>query len=53
MRGAGAHADAVRIRPGLKSEFVLIGKKWGRPIVCNDEVATAKEVEINDPEERA
>jgi chaperonin GroEL len=29
----------------------LIGKKWGRPIVCNDGVTIAKEVEMKDPEE--
>ena len=29
----------------------LIGKKWGRPIVCNDGVTIAKELEIEDAEE--
>ena len=51
MRGAAALADAVRVTLGPKSKCVLIGKKWGRPIVCNDGVTIAKEVEIKDAEE--
>ena len=38
VRGAAALADAVRVTLGPKSKCVLIGKKWGRPIVCNDGV---------------
>jgi chaperonin GroEL len=30
---------------------VLIERKWGSPIVCNDGVTIAKEVELKDPEE--
>ena len=51
VRGAGALADAVRVTLGPKSKCVLIGKKWGRPIVCNDGVTIAKEVDIKDAEE--
>jgi chaperonin GroEL len=51
MRGAAALADAVRVTLGPKSKCVLIGKKWGRPIVCNDGVTIAKEIEIKDAEE--
>jgi chaperonin GroEL len=51
IRGAGALADAVRVTLGPKSKCVLIGKKWGKPLVCNDGVTIAKEVEIKDPEE--
>ena len=51
VRGAGALADAVRVTLGPKSKCVLIGKKWGRPIVCNDGVTIAKEVQIKDAEE--
>jgi len=51
VRGAGALADAVRVTLGPKSKCVLIGKKWGRPIVCNDGVTIAKEVVIKDAEE--
>ena len=51
VRGAAALADAVRVTLGPKSKCVLIGKKWGRPIVCNDGVTIAKEIELKDAEE--
>ena len=51
LRGATALADAVRITLGPKSKCVLIQKKWGRPVVCNDGITIAKEVELTDPEE--
>lgn len=38
LRGATALADAVRITLGPRSKSVLIAKKWGPPIVCNDGV---------------
>jgi chaperonin GroEL len=44
-------ADAVRVTLGPKSKSVLIGKAWGRPIVCNDGVTIAKEFDLTDPEE--
>ncbi len=50
LSGATALADAVRITLGPKSKCVLIQKKWGRPIVCNDGITIAKEIEIEDPE---
>jgi len=51
LRGAARLADAVRITLGPKSKSVLIQKKWGVPIVCNDGVTIAKEMELEDPEE--
>jgi chaperonin GroEL len=51
LRGASALADAVRVTLGPRSKCVLIGRKWGAPIVCNDGVTIAKEVELKDPEE--
>ena len=51
LRGTTQLADAVRITLGPKSKSVLIQKKWGAPIVCNDGVTIAKEVELEDPEE--
>jgi chaperonin GroEL len=51
LRGATALADAVRVTLGPKSKCVLIEKKWGRPIVCNDGVTIAKEIELEEPEE--
>jgi chaperonin GroEL len=51
LRGATALADAVRITLGPKSKCVLIGKKWGKPLVCNDGVTIAKETDLKDSEE--
>jgi chaperonin GroEL len=51
LRGAGQLADAVRVTLGPRSKSVLIQKKWGAPIVCNDGVTIAKEFELRDAEE--
>jgi len=51
LRGATQLADAVRVTLGPKSKSVLIEKKWGSPIVCNDGVTIAKEFDLKDPEE--
>jgi chaperonin GroEL len=51
LRGATAMTDAVRVTLGPKAKCVLIERKWGEPLVCNDGVTIAKEVELEDPEE--
>jgi chaperonin GroEL len=51
LRGTAQLADAVRITLGPKSKSVLIQKSWGAPIVCNDGVTIAKEMQLEDPEE--
>jgi chaperonin GroEL len=51
LRGANQLADAVRVTLGPRSKSVLIEKKWGAPIVCNDGVTIAKEFDLKDPEE--
>jgi len=51
LRGANTLADAVRVTLGPKSKSVLIERKWGTPIVCNDGVTIAKEIDLKDPEE--
>jgi len=51
LQGASQLADAVRITLGPKSKSVLIQKKWGTPLVCNDGVTIAKETQLEDPEE--
>jgi chaperonin GroEL len=51
LRGATQLADAVRVTLGPKSKSVLIAKKWGAPVVCNDGVTIAKEFDLKDPEE--
>ena len=49
LRGAKALADAVRITLGPKSKCVLVQKSFGVPLVCNDGVTIAKEIELKDP----
>ncbi|MGZ3340536.1 MAG: chaperonin GroEL, partial [Reyranella sp.] len=51
LHGATQLADAVRVTLGPKSKSVLIQRKWGPPLVCNDGVTIAKELELKDPEE--
>ena len=51
LRGATQLADAIRVTLGPKSKSVLIEKKWGAPIVCNDGVTIAKEFNTKDAEE--
>jgi chaperonin GroEL len=51
LRGATQLVDAVRVTLGPKSKSVLIQKKWGMPVVCNDGVTIAKEFDLMDPEE--
>jgi chaperonin GroEL len=51
LRGATALADAVRLTLGPKSKCILIDKPWGRPLICDDGVTIAKEIDLEDPEE--
>ena len=51
LHGATALADAVRITLGPKSKCVLIERKFGKPLICNDGVTIAKEVDLQDAEE--
>ena len=51
LRGATQLADAIRVTLGPRSKSVLIERKWGAPLVCNDGVTIAKEFQLKDPEE--
>jgi len=51
LRGAAQLADAVRVTLGPKSKSVLMQRKWGTPLVCNDGVTVAREFELADAEE--
>jgi chaperonin GroEL len=51
LRGASQLADAIRVTLGPKSKSVLIQKKWGPPLVCNDGVTIGKEFVLKDAEE--
>jgi chaperonin GroEL len=48
LRGVSALADAVRVTLGPKSKCVLIEKAFGLPVVCNDGVTIAKEMQLQD-----
>ena len=50
LRGAAQLADAVRVTLGPKSKSVLIQRKWGVPLICNDGVTIAKEFDVEDAE---
>ena len=51
LAGATLLADAVRVTLGPKSKSILIEKPWGSPLVCNDGVTIAKQVDLEDPDE--
>ncbi|RMH85898.1 chaperonin GroEL [Pseudomonas sp. AOB-7] len=51
LRGATQLAEAIRVTLGPKSKSVLIQTKWGNPMVCNDGVTIAKQLDLEDPEE--
>jgi chaperonin GroEL len=51
LLGATQLADSIRVTLGPRSKAVLIERKWGAPIVCNDGVTIAKEFDLKDPEE--
>ena len=51
LRGATALADAVRVTLGPRSRSVLIERKWGRPLICDDGVTIVKEFDLEDHEE--
>jgi chaperonin GroEL len=51
LHGAASVADAVRVTLGPKSKCVLIDKRFGHPLVCNDGVTIAREMELKEPVE--
>jgi chaperonin GroEL len=51
-RGMDKLANAVKITLGPKGRNVLLEKKWGAPTITNDGVSIAKEIELEDPEEK-
>ncbi|HCP62411.1 MAG TPA: molecular chaperone GroEL, partial [Actinobacteria bacterium] len=51
-RGMDQLANAVKITLGPKGRNVVLEKKWGAPTITNDGVSIAKEIELEDPNER-
>src|SRR2546425_7577887 len=50
--GMNQLADAVRVTLGPKGRTVVLEKKWGAPTITNDGVSIAKEIDLEDPEEK-
>ncbi|MEK9159211.1 MAG: chaperonin GroEL [Patescibacteria group bacterium] len=51
LSGVRQLSDAVRITMGPKGRNVLLEKKFGGPLITNDGVTIAKEIDLKDPEE--
>ena len=49
MRGIDQLADTVKVTMGPKGRNVVLGKKFGAPLITNDGVTIAKEIELEDP----
>ena len=47
-RGVNQLADTVKITLGPKGRNVVLGKKYGSPLITNDGVTIAKEIELED-----
>ena len=48
LRGVDALADAVKVTIGPKGRNVVLEKKFGSPLITNDGVTIAKEIELED-----
>ena len=49
QRGVDQLADTVKITMGPKGRNVVLDKKFGSPLITNDGVTIAKEIELEDP----
>jgi chaperonin GroEL len=50
-KGVDKLADAVKVTIGARGRNVVLDKKYGSPIITNDGVTIAKEIELEDPYE--
>lgn len=48
-KGVNVIADTVKITLGPKGRNVVLDKKFGAPLITNDGVTIAKEIELEDP----
>ena len=48
-KGVNTLADTVKITLGPKGRNVVLDKKYGTPLITNDGVTIAKEIELEDP----
>ena len=49
QNGVDKLADAVKVTLGPKGRNVVLDKKYGAPLITNDGVTIAKEIELSDP----
>lgn len=49
LRGVDALANAVKVTLGPRGRTVLIERKFGSPLIVNDGVTVAKEIDLKDP----
>jgi len=49
LKGVDQLADAVKVTLGPKGRNVILDKKFGSPLITNDGVTIAKEIELKDP----
>ena len=49
LNGVNKLADTVRVTMGPKGRNVVLDKKYGAPLITNDGVTIAKEIELDDP----
>jgi chaperonin GroEL len=49
QRGVDKLADTVKITLGPKGRNVVLDKKYGSPLITNDGVTIAKDIELDDP----
>jgi chaperonin GroEL len=49
LRGVDALANAVKVTLGPKGRNVVLERKFGSPLITNDGVTIAKEIELEDP----
>ena len=52
LRGVNTLANAVRVTLGPKGRNVVLEKDYGSPLITNDGVSIAKEIELEDKFEK-
>ena len=50
--GLNTLADAVKVTLGPKGRNVVLERGWGAPVITNDGVSIAREIELEDPYEK-
>src|SRR5660398_211490 len=49
LKGVDQLANTVKITLGPKGRYVVLSKSYGSPVISNDGVTIAKEIDFNDP----